>query len=204
MGHSWVFSLILCTVFMCQGQSQACWRTPEEQEAMKNNTMQVGCHREPRETIVRLDVPKGYDKVNPSAVIAKRCSGLTCMRLDQECVATETTKRMIKAEASSMNMGMQKECVDIPVEDHVACACRCLKTQELCGKVKIFNKRMCSCDCPLERRKTCEIRMRDMPGTVMWDPNTCSCPCNEWMECGSGEHWSDEKCRCVEANSNEI
>lgn len=204
MGYQGIFSLILCSVFICQGQSQTCWRTDEEHAAMENNTMQVGCFKEPRDTIVRLTPPKGYDKVNPSAVIAKRCSELTCLRLDQECVSTESTKRMIRAEAFNINMGMQRECVDVEVEDHVACTCRCQKTQADCGKTKIFNKRMCSCDCLPERKKSCEKRMLEMPNTVMWDPNSCSCPCNNWTECGSGEFWADEKCRCVGVSSNEI
>ncbi|XP_068246388.1 vascular endothelial growth factor A-A-like [Palaemon carinicauda] len=200
----WIYGLLLCSVIVHQGQSEKCWNTRDLEMAKKKNYMEVDCMEGPRDTLITLRPPRGYDKVYPSVTIAKRCTNLMCVRMDQECMPTANTTRLIRVEAFNSNMGMRKHCFDLEVEDHVSCGCRCDKTQEQCGKNKVFNKNTCSCDCLPERENACRKRMVQMPNTVMWDPSSCSCPCNNWQECGSGELWADEKCRCVPDMTNEI
>ncbi|XP_042229136.1 balbiani ring protein 3-like [Homarus americanus] len=192
---------VVCLVLLCVGsltEGNKCWNRREliERRDLMNHATCV----EPRDTLVALEVPPGYDWVYPSVVVVKQCHGHMCKQPNHQCVGLQGNKKKIKVQAYKINNGntnVDMLCDYVTVQEHTACGCRCDKDPKECGHNEVFNKKMCRCECKPKAKEMCQERMRRVPNTVMWDQTRCSCPCNNQGECGSGTVWVPSMCKCL-------
>nr|XP_045600896.1 balbiani ring protein 3-like isoform X1 [Procambarus clarkii] len=184
----------LSVVQVAPGKKQ-CLKRPEHKRRL-HELKDIMCLT-PKDALVPLPVPDGLDWVYPGVWKVKRCSGQLCIKTNEHCAAVAAKNLTIKVEGMKLNNIMEKICTQVTVEEHTECGCMCTKSQSSCRQNEVFSEAMCECLCSPEVKNKCLARMEMFPGTCMWDPRTCTCPCNRVIPCGTGQVWVPEMCSCL-------
>ncbi|KAK3892923.1 hypothetical protein Pcinc_003229 [Petrolisthes cinctipes] len=149
----------------------------------------------PRKTLVTLDTPDDFKWIHPTAVLVNRCDGHQCSDVGEHCVPTVSTQEVFYVEGEMKN-GVGKQCANITARVDMGCKCDCVTQPSDCGHNWEYNEKMCQCLCRNDVEEKCRNKMLERPGMVMWDGKTCTCPCNQEMECSTGTSWVPEYCSC--------
>ncbi|KAK4329433.1 hypothetical protein Pmani_000191 [Petrolisthes manimaculis] len=149
----------------------------------------------PKKTLVTLDTPHDFKWIHPTAVHVNRCDGHQCSDVGEHCVPTISTQEVFYVEGEMKN-GAGKQCANITARVDMGCECGCVTQPSDCGRNWEYNEMMCQCQCLTDLEEKCRKKMSERPGVVMWDGTTCTCPCNNEVECSTGTSWVPEYCSC--------
>ncbi|XP_045102943.1 uncharacterized protein LOC123499240 [Portunus trituberculatus] len=77
---------------------------------------------------------------------------------------------------------------------HVQCECGC-KVQEQDCNPTIHNYLQSECACVCKRRDE-EAKCEQQSSIKYWEKDSCACYCRKPVECGTGEFFSQDSCKC--------
>lgn len=164
-----------------------------ERRAIQNMYLDYKC-MEPGEKLIHLNVNGDYVSFVPTVATVKRCSMMYCISGDMRCLATGKRKKTVKVEAYSMTQG--KQCLELEVEEDVACKCQKCQAHTCPNDNMDFNRSTCKCECTQQFIDQCRAKVNQ--GTHMYDKENCRCMCNEpKVDCGR-RMWNPNTCRCMD------
>lgn len=150
--------------------------------------------RGPRESLVQLEVPEGFDYVRPSVVSIRQCSGFSCSSYQTKCQPTSFTKKTLTVEAFRSGEDHLPTCAEVVVTEHTGCECRCDWTP--CPDNQLFDPDACKCTCDPSRERLCNDK-RVSGVSVQWSRKACKCQCISPPNCSSSQDWNESLCSCI-------
>lgn len=158
---------------------------------------------------VKLDLPKDdvHTGFYPTCVRLERCGGccpislLTCRPIKTETVMIKVMKYKRTPPKTGRNSNSNTtpsrytgKFIYTEATRHVECDCNCTVKEEDCDlAIHHYSYRDCGCVCKDQAKKEECLKQNDIK---RWINNTCTCECWHQEECGTGDHFDQDTCKC--------
>jgi len=155
-----------------------------------------GCDPRPTSVAIPLNASDIRAFYYPTCTKINRCGG--CCGSDlSECVATQVVRTTVKVMKcrypadSNADIFEFEGLVDIPLDVHTACECRCRVQAYHCDPVKhVYSADTCACQCRNRQMAT------QCPSNKNWDEQECACVCPRIPNCLADEFFNFNTCSC--------
>ncbi|KAJ1522470.1 hypothetical protein ONE63_001660 [Megalurothrips usitatus] len=151
----------------------------------------------PRNRTVCLPKPAGLHQMYfPSCVEIEQCEGCCFSNPMRSCQPLKAENVAIEVNLLETNDSKKREKLEVFVEKHTKCGCRCITKKKDCTAKQRYNETKCVCQC---KNESMERECRAVGNIKTWDRNKCECVCLETEHCATGLHFNTDTCRCEKA-----